>query len=120
MPFNREKYHALLETLTERGWLTFGPRVMVLRDDAPKETTGGLVIPDEAQKREKGGTVVSLGQGYMEAGEKEYTKGVTVGFYVLFNSYDGVEMVFKTRLGEIPVVLLHVGNLYAGRPNKEV
>lgn len=120
MPFNRQKYQALIDALDNIGWVTFGPRVMVLRDDPVAETKGGLIIPDQAQKHQKSGTVVSLGQGYQDAGEQEYVKGVTVGFHVLFNAYDGVEITIPTREGDIPVLICHVGNLYVGRPNKEV
>lgn len=121
MPFNKKKYDAVMSSIKTEGYILFGPRVLVLRDDPVKETAGGLVIPDQAQTTEKSGTVLALGQGYMEAGEKEYTKGVEVGMHILFNTYDGVAVNIPTRTeGTIVCQMLHVGNLYIGMKNKEV
>ena len=38
-----------------------GRRAVILRNDVQKETEGGIIIPQEAQKVESEGTVVSVG-----------------------------------------------------------
>lgn len=114
MPFNRVKYNAVLRSITEQEIVVFGPRVLILRDDSEAETKGGLVIPDEAKVRKRKGTIVALGQGYAEAGEDEYVQGITVGYRVTFNAYDGIEHDIDTDEGTVPVVAMHVGNLYLG------
>lgn len=120
MPFNKQLYDRALRCIKVKNIVVYGPRVLVLRDEEEKVTKGGLFVPDEAQKKKRTGTVVALGQGYVEAGEKEYASGVTVGHSVAFNSYDGVPHTFEDKDGPFELVALHVGNLYMGWPNKEV
>jgi len=120
MPLNKEHYRAVLRHLQQIGWVTFGPRVMVLRDEAEGTTKGGLIVPDAAKKIQKRGTIVSLGQGYEEAGEKEYVRGAHIGMTVLFNSYDGIELTFPTDVGDIILTMLHVGNCYGGYVREDV
>jgi chaperonin GroES len=120
VPFNKEKYDACLNAIKRKGITVYGPRVLVIRDDAVETTKGGLVIPDEAQTKPKVGTVIALGQGYMTAEEAAFLKGVKVGHHIAFNAYDGVEQLLDTRVGKLVVDVQHVGNLYMGWDTKEL
>jgi len=68
-------------------------RIIVKKDDPLKETSGGIVIPDQAQEAATKGTVLAVGPG------KHATKtGVfipttlTVGTRVLFHPCAGTEL----------------------------
>lgn len=120
MPFDREQYQLALRAIAAKNLVVYGPRVLILRDKEDTVTKGGLYVPDEAQRKKKTGTVVALGQGYEEASSDEYVAGIKIGHQVAFNSYDGILQTLETSEGPVEVIVLHVGNLYLGWPNKEV
>jgi chaperonin GroES len=67
-------------------------RVVVQRDEAVKETPGGLTLPDSAQKIPQLGTVLSVGQGKLLANGKRAKLSVQKGDRVLFGKYAGTEV----------------------------
>lgn len=86
-----------------------GPRVLVRLDDPVHVTAGGIVIPDNltyqpgaaAGRQDKGsfgdryGTVVAVGTGHWECGEREPVHqpvGIAVGERVCFGMYNGVRI----------------------------
>lgn len=121
MPFNHDKFKDVLNTIEAQGIMVYGPRVMILRDDPVAESTGGIIIPETAQRALPMGTVVLLGQGYDEEGEKLYAEGVQVGHRVVTNQYDAKEFDIDTLAnGVVRCDVVHVGNLYLGYKNKEI
>lgn len=117
MPFPKELYEATTEAIAKKGIVFFGPRVAVLRDEAEGETKGGIVIPDNAKRRPKEGTVVGLGLGFEATADEDFVHGVTVGHRVSFNAYAGSEHVIPTKVGDVIVILLHLNELYVGWKN---
>lgn len=116
-PEDRARFGECIRGLKKKGIVTFGPRVMILRDKEDEMTKGGLYIPDEGQKRKNTGSIVQLGAGYEKHAEAEACEGVVVGFRVAFNVYDGVEQAVDTQgMGMLKVLVMHIGNLYTGWP----
>lgn len=62
-------------------------RVLIQRDEAPTETDTGLLIPEEAQKKESTGTIIALGG---KADDQ-----LMVGYKVAFGQHDGLEVDSK-------------------------
>jgi len=92
-----------------------GPRVVVLRAEAATVTRGGLIIPDEAQKRQNRGTIIELGTGYEKAAEELAAEGLALGMEVWFNAFDGVSMSVPNVGPEkkvYEVLIQHAGNIY--------
>lgn len=68
-------------------------RIFVRVDDAPEETSGGLVLPSAASDKPSQGVVVAVGPGrYSPAGTKE-PMPVAVGDHVMWKDEFGVERV---------------------------
>lgn len=63
--------------------IPIGPRVLVRRDERVKETGGGIVIPEDAQKAPVWGVVVEVG---------DRPASVSRGQRVLFGAYAGTEI----------------------------
>ena len=70
-----------------------GDRVLVQADAAEEVTSSGLYIPDTAKEKPQQGTVVAVGAGKVENGNKiEMT--VKKGDKVLYGKYAGTEVTF--------------------------
>lgn len=76
-------------------------RILVLRTEGEKKTSGGIIIPDTAKEKPQEGKVVSVGPGKMGDDGKRMPLDVKKGDRVLFSKYagteikmDGVEHVF--------------------------
>ncbi len=68
-----------------------GDRVLVQADVAEEVTSSGLYIPDTAKEKPQQGTVVAVGPGKVENGNKiEMT--VKEGDKVLYGKYAGTEV----------------------------
>ena len=68
-----------------------GDRVLVKADAAEEVTSSGLYIPDTAKEKPQQGTVVAVGPGKVENGNKiEMT--VKKGDKVLYGKYAGTEV----------------------------
>jgi len=68
-----------------------GDRVAVKPEPAEEKTAGGLFVPDTAQEKPQRGTIVAIGAGRVENGERiEMT--VKEGDAVLYGKYAGTEI----------------------------
>lgn len=119
MPLNKEKYEALIKAIKKIGIGIGGPRLVLLRDDADDVSKGGIIIPDEAQKIKHYGTVLLIGTGVASVPEEFKVDGLKIGYRVTFNAYDGIEHAVPTHMGELPVLVTHVRNVYLHWPQEE-
>jgi len=68
-----------------------GDRVAVKPEPADEKTAGGLFVPDTAKEKPQRGTIVAIGAGRVENGERiEMT--VKEGDAVLYGKYAGTEL----------------------------
>lgn len=68
-----------------------GDRVVVKPEPADEKTAGGLYIPESAKEKPQRGTVVSVGAGRVENGNRiEMT--VKDGDTILYGKYAGTEI----------------------------
>lgn len=71
-----------------------GDRVLVQADAAEEVTSSGLYIPDTAKEKPQQGTVIAVGAGKVENGNKiEMT--VKKGDKVLYGKYAGTEVTLE-------------------------
>lgn len=71
-----------------------GDRVAVKPEPADEKTAGGLYVPDTAKEKPQRGTVVAIGAGRVENGERiEMT--VKEGDAVLYGKYAGTEITLN-------------------------
>ena len=71
-----------------------GDRVAVKPEPAEEKTAGGLYVPDTAKEKPQRGTVVAIGAGRIENGERiEMT--VKEGDAVLYGKYAGTEITLN-------------------------
>ncbi len=66
-------------------------RVLVKPDTAEEKTESGIIIPDTAKEKPQRGTVVSVGPGKVENGQK-VDMSVKEGDKVLYGKYAGTEI----------------------------
>lgn len=67
--------------------------ILVKREEAPDESTGGVLLPDSAKEQPRQGKVASLGDGKrLEGGERAEFQ-VREGDRVLFRAYAGDEVI---------------------------
>ncbi|MBR9916977.1 co-chaperone GroES [bacterium] len=71
-----------------------GDRVLVQADAAEEKTSSGLYIPDTAKEKPQQGTVVAVGAGKVENGNK-IDMTVKKGDKVLYGKYAGTEVSFE-------------------------
>jgi chaperonin GroES len=76
-------------------------RVLVIREEEEKKSTGGIIIPDTAKEKPQRGKVVAAGPGKIAEDGKRFPLEVKEGDRILFAKYagtdiklDGVEHVF--------------------------
>ena len=66
-------------------------RVVVRRLEADEKTAGGIIIPDTAKEKPVEGTVVAVGPGRFEDGNRD-PLDVAVGDKVIYSKYGGTEV----------------------------
>ena len=71
----------------------------VVIQDKIKQSKGGIILPDESQKRAATGTVVAIGPGVWVDGHFRETK-VKPGQRVIFGQFDGMEVSLDTHQEE--------------------
>ena len=69
-----------------------GEQVVVKRLDPQQQTSGGIVLPDTAQKRPSQGRVLSIGDGRLLADGARAPHQVGEGDRILFGDYAGIEV----------------------------
>ncbi len=67
-------------------------RILVVRVEEEKKTTGGIIIPDTAKEKPQEGKVVAAGPGKMGEDGKRIAMGVKKGDRILFSKYAGTEI----------------------------
>lgn len=70
-----------------------GDRVLVQADAAEEKTSSGLYIPDTAKEKPQQGTIIAVGAGKVENGNK-IDMTVKKGDKVLYGKYAGTEVSF--------------------------
>jgi chaperonin GroES len=70
-----------------------GDKIIVKRVEAEETTSGGIFLPDMAQKRPQQGRVLSIGDGRLAADGTRLPHQVSEGDRVLFERYAGTEVV---------------------------
>lgn len=71
--------------------------ILIVREDAPTQTEGGIFLPDKATKKANRGVVVAKGRGKtLESGHVVPIE-VEIGDTVYFGDYMGAEVVFEGR-----------------------
>ena len=68
-------------------------RIVVQASDAESTTASGLVIPDTAKEKPQEGTVLAVGPGRFEDGNR-IPLDVKVGDKVLYSKYGGTEIKY--------------------------
>ena len=69
-------------------------RIVVKPLDAEQTTASGLVIPDTAKEKPQEGTVLAVGPGRFEDGNR-LPLDVKVGDIVLYSKYGGTEVKYS-------------------------
>jgi chaperonin GroES len=69
-------------------------RIVVQPLDAEETTASGLVIPDTAKEKPQEGTVLAVGPGRFENGDR-LPLDVNVGDIVLYSKYGGTEVKYS-------------------------
>ena len=68
-------------------------RIVVRPSEAEEKTASGLVIPDTAKEKPQEGTVLAVGPGRFEDGNR-VPLDVKVGDKVLYSKYGGTEVKY--------------------------
>jgi chaperonin GroES len=66
-------------------------RIVVLPSEEEETTTSGIVIPDTAKEKPQEGSVVAVGPGRFEDGQR-VPLDVAVGDTVIYSKYGGTEV----------------------------
>jgi len=69
-----------------------GDKVVVRRVDPEERTSGGILLPDAAQKKPQQGRVLSVGDGRLIGGGRRAPNQVQEGDKVVFLTYAGTEV----------------------------
>jgi chaperonin GroES len=67
-------------------------RILVLREEGEKKTSGGLYIPDTAKEKPQEGKVIAVGSGKLDESGKRIPLDVKENDRVLFGKYAGSEI----------------------------
>jgi chaperonin GroES len=71
-------------------------RIVIKQLEAEQTTASGLVIPDTAKEKPQEGTVVAVGPGRFEDGNR-IPMDVKVGDVVLYSKYGGTEVKYNNE-----------------------
>jgi chaperonin GroES len=69
-----------------------GEKIVVKRLHAEEKTSGGIVLPDVAQKKPWQGRVLSVGDGRLLPDGTRAPQQISEGDRILFGNYAGVEV----------------------------
>jgi len=67
-------------------------RVLILRVDEEKKTSGGIIIPDTAKEKPQEGKVIAVGSGKLNEKGERVPLDVKKNDRVLFGQYSGNEI----------------------------
>ncbi|MSY58389.1 MAG: co-chaperone GroES [Actinobacteria bacterium] len=71
-------------------------RIVVKANEAEQKTASGLVIPDTAKEKPQEGTVISVGPGRFENGNR-IPLDIKSGDVVLYSKYGGTEVKYNNE-----------------------
>ncbi|MTA48718.1 MAG: co-chaperone GroES [Actinobacteria bacterium] len=71
-------------------------RIVVKANEAEQKTASGLVIPDTAKEKPQEGTVISVGPGRFENGNR-IPLDIKAGDVVLYSKYGGTEVKYNNE-----------------------
>jgi chaperonin GroES len=88
-----------------------GDRVVVRPSKAEEKTSGGILLPDSAQKRPQEGEVLAVGSGKVLNNGKRVPVSVKVRDVVIYSKYSGTEV----RVNQEDLILLDEDSILAVR-----
>ena len=88
-----------------------GDRLVVRRFESMEKTTGGIILPDNAQTKPQKGKVLAVGQGRMLKDGTRRPLQVKVGDTIIFTLWAGDE--FKERSKEENVLIMREEDVLA-------
>ena len=71
-------------------------RIVVKANEAEQKTASGLVIPDTAKEKPQEGTVLAVGPGRFENGNR-LPLDIKIGDVVLYSKYGGTEVKYNNE-----------------------
>ena len=83
-----------MSTLTKVAIKPLEDRIVVQANEAETTTASGIVIPDTAKEKPQEGTVLAVGPGRFEDGNR-VPLDVKVGDRVLYSKYGGTEVKYS-------------------------
>ncbi len=86
-----------------------GDRVLVRPSKAEEKTSGGILLPDTAQKKPQEGEVLAVGSGKVLDNGKRVPVSVRAGDTVVYSKYSGTEV----RVGQEDLILLDEDGILA-------
>jgi co-chaperonin GroES (HSP10) len=96
------------------GVIIYGPRIAVIRDPEEEVSKGGIILPEQARRKEPRGTVVAIGLG-VDRDEDDPVAGMAVGDRVMYTKYNPILFNITLPNGqEAGLELMHVSDLYIG------
>ena len=67
-------------------------RIVVKQDEAPKESPGGIIIPDPVKEKPQQGTVMAIGEGKVADNGQRIEMSVKACDTILYGKYSGTEI----------------------------
>jgi chaperonin GroES len=71
-------------------------RIVIQRESSEKQTQGGIIIPDNAQKQSQKGTVLAVYEDYEDEAGKLHRCRLNAGESVVFQKYGGEEFILNS------------------------
>jgi len=88
-----------------------GGRVLVKPLKSEAKSSGGIILPDTAQKKPQEGEVIAIGSGKVSDTGEVIPIPVAVGDIVVYPEYGGTEV----KIGEVEYLLIDCESLLAVR-----
>ena len=106
--------------ITASGGKLYGEKVAVIRDASEEVSKGGIIIPDQSQRKPLRGRCVMIGCGIQEDQAAKQAKsawaGLAIGDLLTFSKYDGtlIEFTLPGDEGPTNVEVMHGFDVYVG------
>ena len=88
-----------------------GGRVLVKPSAGEQKSSGGIILPDTAQKRPQEGKVIAVGEGKLSDAGELIPVPVKVGDLVVYPEYGGTEV----KIDDVEYMLIDADSLLAIR-----
>jgi chaperonin GroES len=86
-------------------------RIIIKREPSDTKSSGGIILPDNAQKKPQRGTILAVGPGKMNKDGVRAAMQLKVGDKVLFTSWAGDE--YKDTKNKDDVLVMHESDVLA-------